>query len=203
MAEQIIDGTGSGKRALVDSNNQLHTFSITESEQKQAAELGNEYNINTGTIAFSTNSSTRTTILYFKNDEDQDYIVTALAIGLGTRSATVSDAANVWIVRNPTSGTTITNANSVDIKTNANFGSNKTLKSTTLAYKGADGEGATSGGADHALLYMTDGRLYAGLNIELPKGSSLAVEIDGNTSGTFNVYGALIGYVKSALNKNE
>lgn len=201
MAEEIIDGTGTGKRALVDSNNQLHTFSITEDEQRQAAELGNEYNINTGTINISTDSTTRTTLLYFKNDEDEDFIVTAVAVGLGTRAATVTDSANVFIVRNPTSGTTITNANDVDINSNVNFGSNKTLKSTTLAYKGADTEGATSGGTDHALLYMTDGRLFAGLNIELPKGSSVAVEIDGNTSGSFNVYAALIGYIKSSKNK--
>jgi fermentation-respiration switch protein FrsA (DUF1100 family) len=196
----IENGVGNGNKAEVDENNQLHTFSITEDEAKAANSIGNEYNINTGTIAFSTNSSTRTTILYFKNDEDQDYVATAIAVGLGTRSATVSDAANIWLVRNPTSGSTITNANAVDINSNSNFGSNKSLKSTTLAYKGADGEGATSGGSDHALLYMTDGRLLAGLNMTIPKGSSIAIEIDGNTSGTFNVYAALIGYVKDPKN---
>lgn len=200
MAEQLIDGTGTSVLAKIDKNNQLHTFSVTEDEQRQATQLGNEYNINTGTIAFSTNSSTRTTVLYFKNDEDNDFVVSAVAVGLGTRSATVSDAANVFIVRNPTSGTTITNANDVDMSSNTNFGSNKTLKSTTLAYKGADGEGATSGGTDHALLYMTDGRLFANLNIDLPKGSSVAIEFDGNTSGTFNMYAVLIGYVKDSNN---
>ena len=200
MAEQILDGTGTGERVKVDKNNQLHTFSITESEQQQAAAEGNEYNINTGTIAFSTNSTTRTTLLYFKNDEDTDFVVTAVALGLGTRSATVSDAANVFVVRNPTSGTTITNANDVDIRSNVNFGSSRTLKTTTLAYKGADGEGVTSGGIDHALLYMSDGRLYASLNIDVPKGSSIAIEFDGNTSGTFNVYAAVIGYVKDSNN---
>jgi len=200
MAEQILDGTGTGDRVKVDKNNQLHTYSITESEQQQAAAVGNEYNINTGTIAFSTNSTTRTTLLYFKNDEDTDFVVTAVALGLGTRSATVSDAANVFVVRNPTSGTTITNANDVDIRSNVNFGSSRTLKTTTLVYKGADGEGATSGGTDHALLYMSDGRLYASLNIDVPKGSSIAIEFDGNTSGTFNVYAALIGYVKDSNN---
>ena len=196
----ITDGKGTNYEAHVDLKNQLHTFSVTEDEQTQAAFLGNEYNINTGTIAFSTNSSTRTTILYFKNDEDNDYIVKAVAVGLGARSATVSDAANIWVVRNPTSGSTITNANDVDISSNVNFGSSKALKGTTLAYKGADGEGATSGGTDHALLYMTDGRLYAGLNVVIAKGGSLAIEIDGNTSGAFNVYAALIGYVKDPNN---
>jgi hypothetical protein len=201
MAEQIIDGTGSGKKANVDENNQLHTFSVTESEQRQATEIGNEYNINSGTINLSTNSSTRNTILYFKNDEDNDYIASAIAVGLGTRSATVSDAANIWIVRNPTAGTTITNAAAADINSNSNFGSSKTLKTTTLVYKGADGDGATTGGSDHAILYMSDGRLFAGLNIVIPRGSSIAVEIDGNTSGSFNVYAALIGYVKDPNNE--
>jgi hypothetical protein len=200
MAEQIIDGTGTGRKVKIDANNQLHAFSVTEDEQRQATRSGNEYNINTGSIAFSTNSTTRTTILYFKNDEDEPFFATAIAVGLGTRSATVSDAANLYIVKNPTAGTTITNANAVDINSNTNFGSSKTLKSTTLAYKGADGEGATTGGTDHALLYMSDGRLFAGLNIEIPRGSSIAVEIDGNTSGTFNVYAALIGFVRNPDN---
>jgi hypothetical protein len=200
--ESIENGGAGAKVGMhVDLNEQAHVFAITEDEQKQASENGKEYNINTGSIAFSTNSTTRTTLLYFKNDEDTDYIITAIAIGLGTRSATVSDSANVYIVRNPTAGTTITNANNVDMKSNTNFGSTNSLKTTTLAYKGADGEGATTGGTDHGLVYMTDGRLYASLNIELPKGSSVAIEFDGNTSGTFNVYAALIGYVKDIKNK--
>jgi hypothetical protein len=198
-----IENGGSGVKVgmHVDKNEQAHVFAITEDEQKQAAEKGNEYNINTGGIAFSTNSTARTTLLYFKNDEDRDYIITGVAVGLGTRSVTITDAANVFVVRNPLTGTTITNANAVDMKSNTNFGSTNTLKSTTLVYKGADGEGVTSGGTDHALLYMTDGRLKADLNIELPKGSSVAIEFDGNTSGTFNVYAAIIGYVKDVNNK--
>jgi hypothetical protein len=201
MAEQILDGTKGANRAKVDNNNQLHTFAVTETEQRQASFVGNEFNINTGSIAFTTASTTRTTLLYFKNDEDNDYFVSAVAVGLGTRSATVSDAANVWIVRNPQTGTTITNANDVDINSNTNFGSSKALKSATLAYKGADGEGATSGGTDHALLYMSDGRLFAGLNIVIPRGASIAIEFDGNTSGGFNVYAALIGFIKSPDNE--
>ena len=138
--------------------------------------------------------------MYFKNDEDSDFVISAVAVGLGTRSATVSDSANIWIVRNPTAGTTITNATNVDINSNTNFGSSKTLKTTTLAYKGADSDGATTGGSDHALLYMTDGRLFASLNISVPRGSSVAIEVDGNTSGAFNIYGTLIGYVKDQNN---
>jgi hypothetical protein len=195
----IENGVGDGTKAGVNKNNQLQTFSVTEDEAQSAAQKGNAYNINTGSIAFSANSTTRTSLLYFKNDEDTDFVITAIALGLGTRTATISDAANVFLVRNPTAGDIIdsTPAN-VDINSNNNFGSNKTLKSTSLAYKGADGDGATTGGSDHALLYMTDGRLFATLNIDMPKGSSIAIEFDGNTSGAFNVYAALVGYVKDA-----
>lgn len=201
MAEQIENGGSGVKVGLhVDENEQGHVFAITENEQQQAAEKGNEFNINSGEIAFSTNSTARTSILYFKNDEDTPYIITAVAVGLGTRSVTITDAANVFIVRNPTAGTTITNGSAVDMKSNSNFGSTNTLKATTLAYKGADGDGVTTGGTDHALIYMTDGRLYANLNIELPRGASVAIEFDGNTSGAFNVYAALIGYIKDPKN---
>jgi hypothetical protein len=195
----IENGVGDGTKAGVNKNNQLQTFAVTEDEAQSAAQKGNAYNINTGTIAFSANSTTRTSLLSLKNDEDIGFVITAIALGLGTRTATISDAANVFIVRNPTAGDIIdsTPAN-VDINSNNNFGSNKTLKSTSLAYKGADGDGATTGGSDHALLYMTDGRLFATLNIDMPKGSSVAIEFDGNTSGAFNVYAAIIGYVKDA-----
>jgi hypothetical protein len=198
MAQEtnIKDGD-SGSIAHVDKNKQLHGFSVTESEQRQAALLGNEFNINTGTIALT--GSGDSALIYFKNDEDTSYLITGLAIGMGTRSATITDAANVTIIRNPTGGDVISDASAVAMKSNANFGSNKTLKTTTLAYKGKDG-GTVTGGDTHALLYMTDGRLFASLNVVLEKGASIGVKIDLNTSGGANIYCALLGYVKDEKN---
>jgi len=197
MAEQIIDGTGTGKRAKVDFNNQLHTFSVIETEQQQAAANGNEYNINTGVIALT--GTGESAIIYFKNDEDVDYIITAIALGIGTRSATVTDLATLKIIRNPTGGDVITDATEVDMRSNTNFGSSNTLKETTLTYKGKDG-GTVTGGNDHAIFFGGDGRLFAGVNIELTKGSSVAATLDLNTSGGANVYCALIGYTKEKDN---
>jgi len=197
MAEQIMDGTGSGQKSRVDRNNQLHVFAVTESEQKQASLKGNEYNINTGEIALTgTNESA---VAYFKNDEESDYVITGFAVGIGTRSASITDLAAVRIYKNPTGGDIISDATPVDMKSNTNFGSNKNLKSTTLAYKGKDG-GTTTGGDLHAILYSGDGRLSAPLSIELPRGSSLSVTIDLNTSGGANVYCAIIGYVRDQDN---
>lgn len=198
MSESIIDGTGSGKKAKVDSNKQLHVLAVTETEKRQATENGQDFNINTGTIALT--GTSESAILYLKNDEDQDYVVTAIALGMGTRSATVTDAANVTIIRNPTGGDIISDASDVAMNSNNNFGSSNSLSDTTLVYKGKDG-GTVTGGTDHALLYMTDGRLFASLDIEMPKGSAIGVKIDLNTSGGANVYCALIGYIKDANNK--
>lgn len=195
--DYIEDGTGTGYKAKVNANNAIHTFSVTEDEQKQAATKGNEYNLNTGTIAYT--GTSESSMIYFKNDESEDFVITAIAVGLGTRSATITDSANVTIVRNPTGGDVISDATAIDMKSNTNFGSSNTLKSTTLVYKGKDG-GTITGGTDHALFYMTDGRLFATVNIKLTKGSSVAVKIDLNTSGGANAYCALIGYIKDPKN---
>lgn len=197
MAEEIIDGTGTGSKAKVDKNNQLHVFAVTESETNQAAAKGNQYNLNSGALALT--GTGESSLIYLYNDEDQDIIINAIAVGMGTRSGTVTDAAKVTILRNPTGGDLITDATDVDIKSNTNFGSSNTLKDSTLVYKGKDG-GTITGGTDHAILYMSDGRLYATLNLELPKGASVGIKIDLNTSGGANVYCALIGYVADGKN---
>jgi hypothetical protein len=197
MAEQIIDGTGTGKRAKVDNNNQLHVFAVTESEQRQATAEGNEYNLNTGEIALT--GTGESSLIYFKNDESEDFVVTSIALGIGTRSATVTDFAKITVIKNPIGGDIISDAILVDINSNTNFGSSKELASTSLVYKGKNG-GTITGGSDHAILYSGDGRLFANINIELPKGSSIGIKIDLNTSGGANVYCTLIGYVADDKN---
>lgn len=200
MAEQITNGgRGVSIGMHVNENESATVFAVTESEASQAAEEGNGYNINTGTIALTGTGTSG--LLYFKNDEDFDFVVTAIAVGMGTRSATITDAANVTIIRNPTGGTVVSDASVVAMSSNNNFGSSNALKSTTLAYAASATGKTITGGTDHALIYMTDGRLLASLDIELPKGSAVGVEIDLNTSGGANVYCALIGYVKDPKNK--
>jgi len=194
---QINDGTGKGYAQKVNSNNQAYTFTVTEDEAQAANALGNAFNINTGAVALT--GTSESALLYFKNDEsavsgESDYVITSIIIGIGTRSATVTDAAAITILRNPTAGTIVDNASAAAMKSNSNFGSSNEL-SDSLVYKGANGYTFTDG-TDHALIYMTDGRMAAPVNIELPKGASVGVKIDLNTSGGANVYCALIGYRK-------
>jgi hypothetical protein len=86
------------------------------------------------------------------------------------------------------------------MKSNSNFGSSNSLSSTTLAYKATASAQTLTGGTDHGVLYMGDGRLFASLDIDIPRGSSIGLTIDLNTSGGANVYAALIGYKQDSNN---
>ena len=189
----IQDGTGGGYAASVSPEHRLSTFSVTETEQVHAIEIGNAYNINTEFISLTGTSASA--VLYFKNDEDNPFFVTAIVVGLG--SATASDSAQMVVLRNPTAGTIVDNATAAPIKANRNFGSNKALSSTTLVYKGADGNTLTDG--DDALFIAVPHatRTFVTVDLELTKGSSLGVTIDPNlSSGSVNCYVALVGFVK-------
>lgn len=199
MDVEIKNGGGGGYDigAHVDGDYNLHTLAIVKQIGRDAVRKGNAYNINTGTIGLT--SATESAVLYFKNDEppsngESGYIIEALAIGIDDEGTTTG-MSTITLVRNPTGGTIVSGASAVSMKQNRNFGSSNELSSTTLAYKGAEGNTLT-GGDDFAIFYQQPGtRGYYEINIEMPKGSSLGVKIDTDTSsGTSNVYVALIGH---------
>ena len=64
MAFSILDGTGTGKEAGVDTNNRLLTNTISEDISNHVTEYGGKYNINTGNITLTT--ANESAILYFK-----------------------------------------------------------------------------------------------------------------------------------------
>lgn len=188
MSTIISDGTGSGNTAKV-SGNKMFTHSITEAEPIHATEKGDAYNINTGTIGLTSTSTS--SILYLKNNEVQDMIIEAMAVGVSS-AGTTTDLSTITVVRNPTS---VDYSTAVDMNMNRNFGSSKTL--SALAYKGV--EGSTSTGGDNIIQFFTGAgtRLFAPINLLLPTGSSIAINIDTNTTaGTTNVYAAVVCYLK-------
>lgn len=196
MTLKMILNSGAGKNysAEVDVTNKLAVRSITESESVESTDLGNAYNINTGTIGLT--SSTESAILYYKHNEDQPIIIEALAVGIGS-AGTVTDSSVITLIKNPTTGTIISGASAVDMNENRNFSSSNTLLNS-LAYKGAEGNTFTDGD-DVGIFYQSaGGRLFASINFELRKGNSIGVKIDTNTSsGTTNVYAALVAFLKT------
>ena len=199
----IENGVGDGQKARVDSNNQLHVFAVTENEQNSAAEHGYLYNINTGVIALT--GSGDSAVFYFKNNEsaidgESNFIITTIIFGLYGRSATVTDSATATLIRNPTGGTIVDDASAADMISNSNFGSSNTLEDSLIYKASATGKTLT-GGTDHALVLLTEGRTSAPeLNIDLAKGSSLGINIDLNTSGGADCYVAIVGYRKDGKN---
>jgi hypothetical protein len=185
----IEDGKGSGYKVKVDETNRLHVQSINETEVEHAVESGDAYNINSGNITFTAAG----TLLYFKNNEDVDAVVDAVAVGQG--SGTVSDIGEVTIIRNPTGGDLISDATAVSMNQNRNFGSAKTISAD--AYAGKSG-GTITGGDDIVLLYQAQNtRLFASLVFSVPKGQSVAIKIDPKlSSGSIKAYAALVVHLK-------
>ena len=84
---KIEDGKGSGQEMAINGRNEALSFSVTQSEALSCAKLGDSYNINTGDV--SSIASGDATLLYFKNDESEDVIVEAFAVGLrGKKTST-------------------------------------------------------------------------------------------------------------------
>ena len=182
---------GDGRTVNINDKREITTFSVTEKESQAATQIGDAYNINTGDIACGGD----TTLVYFKNDEDQDVVIESIAVGV--RGSTISDMATVTLIANPTGGDLISDASAVDMNINRLIGSSKTLKSTTLAYKGKV-SGTITGGTDGAQFYVgNNSRLFAEINFEVQRGSSIALKITDTTTGG-NAYAALILYTKDA-----
>jgi hypothetical protein len=200
------DGAGNDVGTHVDTNHQLHTNSISRTEGQDAVTKGNAYNINTGIIGLT--SASDSAVLYFKNDEspvngESTIFIEAIAVGVGVADAgaTQDEKTVITIVRNPTAGTIVAGATAVDMNQNRNFGSSNTLGSTTLAYKGAEGNTLTDGD-DTIQLFQNGVRGYFPINLELPRGSSMGIKMNTNTSaGTTDVYAALILHRKDGSNK--
>lgn len=188
-------GEGANIDAKVDQNNRVHVSAINHSLENHATTHGESYNINTGTIALTGASASG--ILYFKNDNVEDFVIQAIAVGLGS-AATVTDLAVITIIKNPTS---VSFSTAVDINQNRNFGSSSMLANTSDIFKGAEGATVT-GGNDILYFFQPEGgRLFATIDLIVPRGQSVAVTIDPNiSSGTMNAYCALIGYLRDEQN---
>ena len=192
---KIEDGAGTGRLVKVNGRQELDVFAIIESEFESANDQGLAYNINSGEIASASGDAT---LLYFKNDEDTAYIIDAIACGFrGFTSLT--DMVVVSIYRNPTGGDLITDATAADMEQNANFGSSNQLSAGTLVYKGKNA-GTITGGDLYAIVYAgNNSRVFATLNIEIPKGGSIAMKVVGAGATAGNSYCALIGHLKDPV----
>jgi len=195
--EIIQDGTGRGYTAKVNSENQLNVASISTPAEENASTHGLSYNINTGIITLT--NTTKTPVLYIKNNEDLDLVIGSLIYQTG---ASTGGSGNILVevVRNPTAGTIVSNAVAVEMNINRNFGSSRAL--SVNAYKGATGNTLTDGTkAFESILATATQRIAVATGaIIIPKGASIAIQITPSTGNTsMAVEFAVACYLKEQL----
>lgn len=181
MSEQIIDGTGTGKKVRVDNANRLHTHSVNETLIEYAASQGDSYNINTGTINLT--SATESALLYFKNNGNNDIHIASVGYLIGNSTGGTGDL-QTKVIKNPTTGTIISGAVDVGINSNKNAGSSKVMD--VDAFKGVEGNTFTDGSDFYYSLLSGSAKSYviSTGTVVLPKGSSIGVSVTPQSSNT-------------------
>lgn len=145
---------------------------------------GNAYNFNTGVINL-TNAATTNVLVYVKNTSTDTYVVPSLVYLLGISSGGSGNSL-VEILRNPTNGSIVTDAE-VQAPSNRNYGSSNTLIGDFFKAS-AEGKNITDGTVSiESLLQTAGGKQYviSTADITLPPGASFAVRYTtptGNTS---------------------
>ena len=190
MGFSIQDGTGNGNEARVDKDRRLHTQSVSRTELTNAILNGNGYNLSTGAITLTTDGTSA--LGYLKNDGEFPLVLSEILVILNPSSGGSGNGI-ITIIKNPTEGTVISNADTNVNVSNRNFASSKTI--TGIIYKGAEGLTVTDG-SNFAVTTrdaaFSDVVSFDAAPIVLEKGNSLAVTFKpatGNVSQTVVVAG--------------
>ena len=190
---RLKDGTGRDYTAKVDGDGRLHTraSSVTLEEQRSLDGFG--FNFNTGMMSMSDGSENA--LAYFKYTGSKTYHLTALAVGIGDLSGTISNPVFITLVENPTSGTIIDNAVVGDIIVNRNFAAPNIIEGSF--YKGVDGYTITDG-VDAFLTHANgNSRVFATTNFVLGPQNSIGVKIQLNATDGGDLYIAFVGHEES------
>jgi len=189
----IVDGTGSGYRAAVDSENRLKTDAIVEDAFVHAAEEGKAFNINTEAMPISGTGPFEELLLYVKNNETSDLEVVGWFIGeKGNRTGGDTTSPILFTMYgNPTEGVGGVGGNNVAV-VNRRIGDARTFNVDTLSKP----SNLTLSGTPLLYQYHYSGRAFGTVNFTIPSGQSIAL------SATFacdscELYTGFTGYLRS------
>jgi len=179
---KIDSSLGNGFGASVNNLNKLEVRSITESQGGLHSRGGLRFNIVTSKL--NVDDADENAILYFKNNEEQDFIITGYGINLGTSTGGSGGEWELKSIRNPTTGTIIDSGNAIT-PLNFNAGSAKTL-SATLKEKSAANQTFTNG--DDPWLHTIgtgSGRTFISTDsLVLPPGTAIGFTFEAQPSNT-------------------
>ena len=178
MGFQIQDGTGSSRKVKVSNSNKLFTESITRSEREEEALLGEAYIVGTGFVRLTSDS--QSSVLYFKNNEDFDLVLSRFIIGVRNSTGGGENHIRGVIIKNPTSMSSGSGTN-LTIN-NVNFGSSNTIDSDSeIGQEGATLNGGTTYFSTVAPVEQLTSEEASTI---IPKGSSIGVNIIPPSSNT-------------------
>lgn len=186
---KIQDGTGTGNKLKVDNKNRAHTRAVTTDIQLDAARIGDSYQIGSGVLTLT--NTTETPLIYFKNNEDEDVILTGINI---TSNKMTNSSCCVFLAKIYLESTGIACGTTQEALNN-NFGSSQTLCADVTA--GGTGSTLTGGTASGAFYIPVNTFFNTDISWVIPKGTTIAITAtpaSGNTSFpiTVTIEGAII-----------
>lgn len=177
----IIQDGGTGKTAVVDSSSRLLTRTVQQSQNENATDTGESFNINSSVVILT--SDAESGILYLKNNENRNIHLDSVVVILGpSTGGMATDTTRIRMYRNPTTGTLISLAMQAPIIENRNFGSSRELIADV--YKGAVGATVTDGAVIIESLVSPGSRVGFGIDLVMTKGDSFAVTYEPNDNNT-------------------
>jgi hypothetical protein len=195
MSTVIQSGTGDCYEAEVFNDNKLAVRAVQSTETQDAVADQRAWNINTGWIS---SISADSGLIYFKNQDQNDFFIDAIAVGLKEGGAT--EVQGLYLVVQPTGGTLVDAATDCDMIENRYVGSGAAFDDQTLVYKATASGQTLTGGRDAALFAQNDGgRLYATVDFIVPKGQAIGVRIEVLGGFSDDVYCAIIGHQRKML----
>ena len=185
MSLIITDGTGTGKVAKVNKDNRLNVNAETLGAREVAVIKGEAFFLEAQSIELT--SDNPSAIFYYKNTGIEDVLVVSIITNLGVSTGGGSGLTTTELLRNPTTGTIVTNEVTTGQK-NFNFGSSKQLAGDIFA--GVEGDTFTDGESFTEADLPTPLFLVSDTVSVIPPGSSLGFRFTpptGNTSMTVGV----------------
>lgn len=171
MSTQILDGSGSGYAAKVNSLNRLETFSIIENRVADVSKrTGLSFVLASDFISLTTTGSFNG-IMYVKNESDKY----DLYIDKVRTCSDIMGNVQIRILRNPTAGTLVSDANLAD-QLSANVGKEEPFDGLAYSASG-DGKTVTDGENFSQFINHSPGHSiqeYDGAVI-IPRGKSIAM----------------------------
>jgi len=179
---QIEDGTGTGRKAKVNLENELETRSITSTVTLHAVDEGRGFNVNTGTLVL-TDAVADTAVLYLKNDDVNDMVITSATISTSASTAGADDTITLKQVGAFTAASDIIANGTPGVAVNRNSGKASRVFDGVVTI-GGTGRSFTNELAGQQTLGIFTVPVVFDLTTIIPVGGEVGVTVTPPTSNT-------------------